>query len=337
MTLLAPVLLFLAAFSQDPETDRLKKEMEKLKADNAELLRQIAVYAVQMKELNESVTKLQGAREKKSDVELTREEMIRMEQARQARLLAQAELDAARAAKPVPSPAAPPPGPKIEGPLVGGNSNAAPKKALEAKVTAVANEIGLVVISIGRDDGVLEGDEFTVYRDGDFVAKIEIDRSDRKWSAGKVVLKRTEPRVADNVSNHIFVSTPRGSARMLAPAPTAAPAPGSTDELKALRKELDDVRNQVRMLSDRVIPSWQDQGLAMEDLSEPIRSQLRILNGVMVRQVREGSPAAKFGFKPYDVVPDVGEAQVLQVLKEGGKLTIYRQGKPETLQGDRGR
>jgi hypothetical protein len=91
----------------------------------------------------------------------------------------------------------------------GGMVNVAPKKALEAKVTAVANEIGLVVISIGKDDGVIEGDEFTVYRGGDFVAKVVIDRADRKWSAGKVVLKKTDPRVADDVSNHIFVSGPR--------------------------------------------------------------------------------------------------------------------------------
>jgi myosin heavy subunit len=92
---------------------------------------------------------------------------------------------------------------------LGYKTDVAPKKPLEAKVTAVANEIGLVVISIGKDDGVLEGDEFTVYRAGDFVAKIVIDRSDRKWSAGKVVLKKTDPRVSDDVSNHIFVSAPR--------------------------------------------------------------------------------------------------------------------------------
>ena len=95
----------------------------------------------------------------------------------------------------------------------GGNVNVAPKKALEGKVTAVANEIGLVVISIGKDDGVIEGDEFTIYRGGDFVAKIVVDRSDRKWSAGKVVLKKTDPRVADDVSNHIFVSGPRAGGK----------------------------------------------------------------------------------------------------------------------------
>jgi HEAT repeat protein len=91
----------------------------------------------------------------------------------------------------------------------GGNVNVAPKKALEAKVTAVAGELGLVVFSIGKDDGVLEGDEFTVYRGGEYVSKIVVDRADRKWAAGKIVLKRRDPRVADDVSNHIYVSGPR--------------------------------------------------------------------------------------------------------------------------------
>ena len=89
------------------------------------------------------------------------------------------------------------------------NVNVAPRKPLEGKVTAVANEIGLVVISIGKDAGVLEGDEFTIFRGGDFVAKIVIDRADRSWAAGKVVLKKTDPRVADDASNHIFVAAPR--------------------------------------------------------------------------------------------------------------------------------
>jgi hypothetical protein len=96
---------------------------------------------------------------------------------------------------------------------LGVNVNVAPKKTIEGKVTAVANEIGLVVISVGKDDGVLEGDEFTIFRGGDFVAKIVVDRADRKWSAGKVVLKKTDPRVADDASNHIFVSAPKQGGR----------------------------------------------------------------------------------------------------------------------------
>ncbi|HZE95391.1 MAG TPA: VIT domain-containing protein [Planctomycetota bacterium] len=91
----------------------------------------------------------------------------------------------------------------------GANVNVAPKKALEGRVTAVALEIGLIVISIGKDDGVVEGDEFTIYRGGDIIARIVIDRADRKWAAGKIALKKGDPRVGDEVSNHIFISGPR--------------------------------------------------------------------------------------------------------------------------------
>ncbi len=83
----------------------------------------------------------------------------------------------------------------------------APRKLLEGKVTAVSTEIGLVVISIGRDDGVLEGNEFTIYRGQQFIAKVTIDRVDRKWSAGRVTLKKEDPRVSDDASNSVFVSS----------------------------------------------------------------------------------------------------------------------------------
>jgi hypothetical protein len=125
-----------------------------------------------------------------------------------------------------------------------------------------------------------------------------------------------------------------------APVQAAIPVQGrlsgeSAEELRLLRKELDDVRGQVRMLSDRLIPSWQEEGLATEELSEALRSQLRISQGLLIRQVREGSPAAKLGLKALDVVSDLGEAQLLRVLKEGGKLTVYRQGTLQILQSGR--
>ena len=83
----------------------------------------------------------------------------------------------------------------------------APRKALAGKVTAVATELDLVVISIGRDAGVNEGDEFTVYRGNVFVGKIVIDRVDRPWASGRVVLKgKEEPRIGDDASNNILAT-----------------------------------------------------------------------------------------------------------------------------------
>lgn len=116
----------------------------------------------------------------------------------------------------------------------GGNINVAPRKALEAKVTAVAPDIGLVVMSIGKDDGVVVGDEFTIFRGGDFVAKIVIDRADRKWAAGKIVLKKVDPRLGDDVSNHIFVPAPRETSACEA----AVPVDESKANLERIRAKM---------------------------------------------------------------------------------------------------
>jgi len=83
----------------------------------------------------------------------------------------------------------------------------APRKALAGQVNAVAGELDLVVISIGRDAGVNEGDDFTVYRGSTFVGKVTIDRVDRAWASGRVTLKgKEEPRVGDSVSNNVLAT-----------------------------------------------------------------------------------------------------------------------------------
>jgi Ca-activated chloride channel family protein len=107
-------------------------------------------------------------------------------------------------------PLLPPPPEKGDPPLaeLGTHPAVGSRKNLDGKVTAVAPDIGLVVISLGKDDGLLEGDEWVVYRGGEFVAKIATDRADRKWAAGKIVLRRSDPKVGDDASNHLFVLAP---------------------------------------------------------------------------------------------------------------------------------
>jgi tetratricopeptide (TPR) repeat protein len=90
----------------------------------------------------------------------------------------------------------------------------APRKALSGKVTAVAKELDLVVLSIGRDAGVNEGDEFTITRANAFICKIVVDRVDRPWAAGRVALKgKAEPVIGDDASNNVL-STPGQIVRM---------------------------------------------------------------------------------------------------------------------------
>jgi hypothetical protein len=90
----------------------------------------------------------------------------------------------------------------------------APRKALAGQVTAADAKQDLVVLSIGRDAGVNEGDEFTIYRGNVFVGKTTIDRVDRAWASGRMTLKgRDEPRIGDQASNN-FLATPSALMRV---------------------------------------------------------------------------------------------------------------------------
>jgi hypothetical protein len=190
--------------------------------------------------------------------------------------------------------------------------------AHEARITAVAHEIGLVVISLGSDEGVVEGAAVTLYRGSDFVAKAVVDRTDRKWSAAKISVKKMDARVGDIAS---FDPAPR------APKVVAPPA----DELRSLRKELDEVRKQVRALSDTLVPAWQGPGVALEEAPAELRAHLGIARGVLVRRVREGSAAEKAGLRANDLIPDLLEAQVLQAIESKAPLRVLRQGRELTI------
>jgi hypothetical protein len=105
----------------------------------------------------------------------------------------------------------------------------APRKPLAGQVTAVAEELDLVVISIGRDAGVNEGDEFTVYRGRTFVCVVVIDRVDRAWASGRVTKKGKEAaRVGDQASNNVLATPGRDGMD------STWPAPPPTAELKVL-------------------------------------------------------------------------------------------------------
>jgi hypothetical protein len=122
---------------------------------------------------------------------------------------------------------------------------------LRGKVTAVAEEIGLVVVSIGKDDGVREGDELSIGREGEFVGKAVVDRADRRWSAAKLGAKSSSPRVGDDVgSGGLF--TEEQKKRFLEHALSFRPV--TEDDRKAVRArvaELEDDDVAVREAASR--------------------------------------------------------------------------------------
>jgi hypothetical protein len=309
---------------QDPETDRLRKEVEKLKADNAVALRQLEVFMAQIQELNDRLARAQkgkkpaagaGAGDALDDLLATDRKAVEEKQAERE----QERLKSAALALAVPAPV----------PVIPGR-NSLP----EGKITAVAHELDLVVISVGSEDGVAEGQTYAITRGEQTIATLKIDRVDRKWAAGKVSKKTSEPRVGDSVGQ------PKVTASYKVPFTPVTPGSAvlsSADELRAIRKELDEVRSQVRQLSDRIVPSWQGAGVSVEEAPAELRTHLAILRGLLVRRVREGSPAEKAGLKVNDVVPDLLEAQLLEAIENGMPIHVVRQGQRVRLTGAKGR
>jgi len=324
---------------QDPEAARLRKEAERLRADNAVALRQLEVLAAQVKELNDKLAKTE---------ELKKLVLMELQTAREREIQAFENQRAAKAKAPVVGSGAGA-GAALED-LLARDPKAANEDKLksqaqalaqpvpvpvtpgvlsvpEGKITAVAHEIDLVVISMGADDGVVEGQIYSIVRGGQTIASLKIDRVDRKWAAGKVSKKITEPRVADSIAPEKPAMITKGVTYVTPKVTVLA----SADELRAIRKELDEVRSQVRQLSDRIVPSWQGAGVSVEEAPEELKAHLGFLRGLIVRRVREGSPAEKAGLKANDVVPDLLEAQLLQAIEAGSPLQVIRQGQKVRL------
>ncbi len=78
---------------------------------------------------------------------------------------------------------------------------------IEGRVVGVLN--GVVMISVGSDDGVREGYEFTVYRGDRYLCKIRIDKAFPDQAAGEILPDSLRPDASagDNVQANDHVST----------------------------------------------------------------------------------------------------------------------------------
>ena len=110
-------------------------------------------------------------------------------------------------------------------------------------------------------------------------------------------------------------------------------APASAAQLRAIREELDDVRRQVRALSDRLLPSFQGAGVSVEPLPREFLDHLGIATALIVRQVREGSPAERRGLQAGDLLPGMSEPQLVEAIQGGRALEVLRRGKTLVLSG----
>jgi len=59
--------------------------------------------------------------------------------------------------------------------------------------------MNLAILSVGSDNGVQAGMEFTIYRGPEFVTKVVIEKADNEWSSCRSVLEfqKSRPQVDD--------------------------------------------------------------------------------------------------------------------------------------------
>jgi hypothetical protein len=317
----------LSAQAPQDEVDRLRKELEKLKADNAVVLRQLEVSQALLKELNDKLARAQNEKKAAVGGSASTEQVEReLSEARAFAEHVQNWEKLRRGAQALGTPAKVPVAPAPMGAPRVYYERSLP----EGRITAVANEIDLVVVSVGSDDGVVEGQTFSITREGQPVGTLTIDRADRKWAAGKVSKKSSNARVGDAIGVEKPISSPKATPSLVMPGSARLDSP---DELRSIRKELDEVRSQVRQLSDQIIPAWQGPGVSVDEASEELRAHLSLPRGLLVRRVREGSRAEKAGLKVNDVVPDLLEAQLLQAIETGLPIHVIRQGQRVRLAG----
>ena len=100
----------------------------------------------------------------------------------------------------------------------------------------------------------------------------------------------------------------------------------SAGSLREIRRELDEIRRQIRELTDRLLPSWSQYGVAVDPLSADLKGHLNIKSGIIIRKVKAGSPAEKAGLKPFNIIPGWSEKQLLEALESGKKIPVLRGG-----------
>lgn len=86
-----------------------------------------------------------------------------------------------------------------------------PVPRLNAVVKGVALDVGVVVLSVGKEEGVTPGMKFTVYRGPEYVCTVSVDKVEARWSSAQITTRRMDPRIGDSATN-------AGSAGALSPA-----------------------------------------------------------------------------------------------------------------------
>ncbi len=76
---------------------------------------------------------------------------------------------------------------------------------ITSAVSSVDNELNIVLIRVGRSDGVEPGHRFTVSRGKEYVGRLVIDKVGDNWASGHMMkdVSKDEPAAGDEVNSHL--------------------------------------------------------------------------------------------------------------------------------------
>lgn len=78
-----------------------------------------------------------------------------------------------------------------------------PAPPINSQVVAVKPDVKLVLLSVGRENGVEEGFEFTVYRGSKFVAKVVVERVLPTLCGCRILYQKSEVREGDQAATYV--------------------------------------------------------------------------------------------------------------------------------------
>lgn len=78
-------------------------------------------------------------------------------------------------------------------------------KPMDAKIVAVSKDVPLVMLSIGSDDGVKKGYQFTIYRESRYIGRVVIEEVYKDMAAARILKKMTIRAIkkGDNATTRI--------------------------------------------------------------------------------------------------------------------------------------
>ncbi len=73
-----------------------------------------------------------------------------------------------------------------------------PATPIEGKVLAVRDEVNLVMISVGLDDGVKKGHRFTIFRGEEYIGKVEVEKVFADMASARILVDWTRQPIKEN-------------------------------------------------------------------------------------------------------------------------------------------